>query len=225
MTGNNNADTNNFNMSFNVGDDRESVNKNRSAFFNELGLNNENVAFQKQVHGDGIKIISEGGNCGESDAMITSETGLGLGISSADCTAIFIYDTKNKIIAAVHSGWRGTSKKILEKTLSILIKEYKCNPEDMICYLSPSISQINYEVGQEVAEYFDDKYLIPKNGKFLLDVSSSNYDMLIKHGVNTNNIQKSKLCSYGYKTLLHSFRRDGEKSGRALGVISIRNSE
>ena len=225
MTGNNNADTNNFNMSFNVGDDRESVNKNRSAFFNELGLNNENVAFQKQVHGDGIKIISEGGNCGESDAMITSETGLGLGISSADCTAIFIYDTKNKIIAAVHSGWRGTSKKILEKTLSKLINEFKCNPENMICYLSPSISQINYEVGQEVAEYFDDKYLIPKNGKFLLDVASCNYDMLIKSGVKTNNIQKSKLCSYGYKTLLHSYRRDGEKSGRALGVISIRNPE
>jgi len=225
MTGNNNADANKFNMSFNVGDDRELVSKNRSTFFKELGLNSENITYQKQVHGDGIKFISEGGNCGESDAMITSKPGLGLAISSADCTAIFIYDTKNKIIAAVHSGWRGTSKKILEKTLSRLIKEYKCNPEDMICYLSPSISQINYEIGQEVAEYFDDKYLIPKNGKFLLDVSSSNYDMLIKHGVNTNNIQKSKLCSYGYKTLLHSYRRDGEKSGRALGIISIRNSE
>ena len=225
LIGNINADTNNFNMSFNVCDDQELVSKNRSIFFKELELNSENIAYQKQIHGNEIKFVSEGGNCGESDAIITTRTGLGLAISSADCTVVFIYDSRQKIIAAVHSGWRGTSKKILEKTLLILIDEFKSNPDEMICYLSPSISQTNYEVGQEVAKYFDEKYLKPQNGKFLLDVASCNFDMLIKYKVNPVNIQKSKLCSYGYKSLLHSFRRDGERSGRALGIISLRSAE
>jgi copper oxidase (laccase) domain-containing protein len=76
-----------------------------------------------------------------------------------------------------------------------------------------------------VAESFEDKYLIPKNGKFLLDVASCNYDLLVKHGLKINHIQKSVLCSYGYKTLLHSYRRDGQISGRAIGLISIKNPE
>ena len=112
-----------FNLSKKVGDNEERVAENRKYFFDYLGIEENKTAFQLQVHGEEIKITEEPGLLGESDALITSKTNLGLAISSADCAAIFIYDPKKKVIAAVHSGWKGTAKKILTKTLFMLKAE------------------------------------------------------------------------------------------------------
>jgi len=208
-----------FNMSYTVGDDSIKVDENRKSFFNQLGLSIHSVAYQKQVHSDNINIIKSSGDYGESDAMITSKKGIGLAISTADCCAIFIFDTVKHIIAGVHSGWRGTSKRILSKVLKILFDEYSSNPENLICYLSPSISRTNYTVGPEVAQQFDLRYIIPVGDNFLLNISKINYDILVHSGVKPQNIQLSNLCSYEYSSILHSFRRDGKRSGRSLGVI------
>ncbi len=210
-----------FNLSHSVGDVKNIVDENREIFFNRLGLNSGNVALQRQVHGDEITYINEGGNCGESDAMITSKKNLGLAISTADCAAIFIYDKKQKVIAAVHSGWRGSRKRILEKTLVKLRDDFNSGPGDLLVYIAPSISKKNYEVDKEVAGLFDKKYYSPWGDKFLLDISRINYEILLDFGLNKKNIQVSSLCSYGMTNLLHSYRRDGLNSGRALGVIAI----
>jgi len=85
--------------------------------------------------------------------------------------------------------------------------------------------QVNYEVGNEVAGLFDEKYLIRTGDRSLLDVSLANYDMLIGEGIPPNQIQKSSLCSFEYHELFHSYRRDGKQSGRALGVIAMREAE
>jgi len=211
-----------FNMSYSVGDDKPFVDDNRKRFFKELGLNEKAISYQKQVHGDTIKEVEMCGNCGESDALITTQKNLGLAISSADCPAIFIYDPFEKVIAAVHSGWRGTEKKILEKTIMQLKENYKSDPSNLVCYIGPSISQKNYEVGKEVASKFDDKFLIKSINKFYLDLAGANFQMLINSGVNKNNIKVSVSCSFEYENLLHSYRRDGLKSGRALGVIAMK---
>jgi copper oxidase (laccase) domain-containing protein len=122
-----------FNMSYTVGDDSGNVDENREAFFKQLGLSIDSVAYQKQVHGDKINVVKSGRDCGESDAMITTEKGIGIAISTADCCAIFIFDPVKKIIAGAHSGWRGTSKRILSKVLKVLFDEYCSKPENLIC--------------------------------------------------------------------------------------------
>ncbi len=213
-----------FNLSYSVGDRKEIVDINRKLFYNELGLNENMVSYQKQVHKDNIREVNVSGNCGESDALITTSKNLGLAISSADCPAIFIYDPVQKIIAAVHSGWRGTKRKIIQKTIIKLKEEFHSNPSDLICYIGPSISQKNYEVSEEVAQKFDDEFILKNENKFYLDLSGANYKMLIDEGVKEINIQVSGLCSFEYESLLHSYRRDGQKSGRALGVITIRDN-
>jgi purine-nucleoside/S-methyl-5'-thioadenosine phosphorylase / adenosine deaminase len=212
-----------FNLSLSVGDEEKNVKENRKAFFAELGLSEENVAIQKQIHSDIVRYVSKGGIVGESDAMITDKKNLGLAVGIADCTPIFIYDPENKFIAAVHSGWRGTEKRILEKTILILKNEFNSKPQKLVACIGPSISQRNYEVGKEVADLFDDKYKIKKDGKYLLDVASANYDMLVNLGLKGSNIEKSNLCTYEEKNLLHSFRRDGKKSGRSMGIIVMRD--
>lgn len=211
-----------FNLSYSVGDDKEKVDQNRRKFFYELGLNENLISFQKQVHEDKINFVDTSGSCGESDALITRTKNLGLAISSADCPAIFIYDPVNKIIAAVHSGWKGTEKKILAKTIRRLSDEFNCRASNLICYIGPSISQRNYEVGGEVAKKFDEEFILRKENKFYLNLAGANIKMLLAEGVKEKNIQVSKLCSYEYSALLHSYRRDGVKSGRALGVIAIK---
>lgn len=211
-----------FNLSYSVGDEKSAVDKNRKIFFEAIGLSVENVGYQRQIHSDIVQVIGCGGDNGASDALITSEKNLGLAIAVADCTPIFIYDKKNKVIAAIHSGWQGTEQKILLKTLLKIQKDYSSRPENIIAYIGPSISQTNYEVGNEVAEKFDQTFVKPKGKKYLLDVSGVNYKILLDFGIPKNQIQKSELCTYEFNSLFHSYRKDGVVSGRSLGVIAIK---
>ena len=210
-----------FNMSLTVGDDPETVRENREAFYNELGLTTERIAIQKQIHSDIVTIVGEPGLVGESDSMITSQKGIGLAISTADCTPIFIYDRTNEIIAAVHSGWRGTEKQILRKTILILTEQFNCSPSNLLVYIGPSICQKNYEVGEEVAKHFHRTYLKTINHKFYLDILGVNKDVLLDLGIRDSHIEISSLCSYEEK-YLQSYRRDGKNSGRSLGVIAMK---
>ncbi len=212
-----------FNMSFSVGDEIEKVKENRYAFFSEVGLLPENVAVQKQIHSDIIKIVENGGNVGESDSLITSKANLGLAVSSADCVNVYLYDSRNRIIAGVHSGWRGTNKKILLKTILKMKDEFNSKPEYMFAFFGPNISQKNYEVGEEVAELFDEKYLLYKDRKLFLDTLKPNIDFLIESGMEERKIELSGLCSYD-NNYLHSFRREGKHSGRAWGIIAMRDN-
>ncbi len=211
-----------FNLSYSVGDVKAVVDKNRKDFFEALKLKIENVGYQRQVHSDIVQVIECGGDNGVSDALITNKKNIGLAVTIADCTPIFIYDKINKVIAAVHSGWRGTEQKILNKTLENLKKNFSSIPENLIIYIGPSISHANYEVGSDVAEKFDSNFVFRKDGKVFLDVSGINYKLLLDFGIPKNQIQKSILCTYEFKDLLHSYRRDGSISGRSIGVIAIK---
>jgi YfiH family protein len=212
-----------FNLSLNVGDDQEKVVKCRKAFFDELGFKNSEIAFQSQIHSDLITTVNSGGHFGNSDALITSRKNVLLVLTLADCTPILIYDYENEIIAAVHSGWRGAQNQILKKTLLKMNVEFNSRGENLLAYLGPSISQLNYEVGQDVAEMFDQKYVLEHDRNYFLDVASVNYDVLTDFGVKPYNIQKSGLCTFQINELLHSYRRDNHKSGRSLAVIGMRS--
>jgi purine-nucleoside/S-methyl-5'-thioadenosine phosphorylase / adenosine deaminase len=211
-----------FNMSKSIGDNEETVLTNRKEFFGELGLDINSVIVQKQVHSDIVNVVHKFDDKIEGDALITSATNLGLAISTADCTNIYLYDSRQKIISAVHSGWMGTEKRILEKTLARLFTEFKSDPTNIYVYFGPSISQENYEVGKEFQNKFDRKYLLPKNKKFLLDLKSASYDMLLNFGVPGAQIEISDICSFGDQEF-HSYRRDNKSSGRALGVIAMKD--
>lgn len=210
-----------FNLSLNVGDDDKIVNENRARFLDKLGISF--LAYQYQTHSDTIKIVDEPGFVGDCDALITNKKGLGLAITSADCAGIFLYDKVNMVIAAVHSGWRGTEKKILNKTIDVMRNKFSTDARRLIAYVSPSISAMNYEVGKEVAEKFPRKYVIKNCNKLFLDITTANYDILLANQVIKENIQISNICSFETKSLLHSYRRDGEMSGRALGIIALRD--
>lgn len=212
-----------FNLSYSVDDDPENVKLNRQAFFSFFGVKVENAAFQKQIHTDNISIAVKGGSCGESDALITDKKDLALLISTADCAPVFLYAADKKVIAGVHSGWRSTELNITSKVISRMQTEFGCSPGEMFAYVGPSICGSCYEVGKEFKEKFDSKYLRSYGEKYKLDLPLRIYDQLISSGVKHSNIEISGECTFGNKDLLHSYRRDGLRSGRALGVIVIKN--
>ncbi|MBI2417197.1 MAG: peptidoglycan editing factor PgeF [Ignavibacteriales bacterium] len=214
-----------FNLSLSVGDEEAVVVANRRAFYAAQGLRLESVAMQKQIHEDGIREVHSPGYQGESDAMITKMTGIGLAVSTADCVPVFIYCSSTGYIAAIHSGWRSTEKEITRKTVARLINDYKCNPEKMFVYIAPSISQKNFQVGIEVAEKFPAEYSYKFNEKYQLDLTGYNKHMLLACGIPEANIQVTRLCSVEQKELFHSYRREGFTSGRAYGVIYLKNKE
>ncbi|MCF8261025.1 MAG: peptidoglycan editing factor PgeF [Melioribacteraceae bacterium] len=210
----------NFNMSLSVGDEKKAVLQNRAYFFKSFGLALNRVQIQKQVHGDRIQIIEKVGELNKSDAMITAQKGIGLAISSADCNNIYLYDSKNEVIAGVHSGWKSTSLRILEKTLIKMSEVFNSKAENIFAWVGPAISGKNYEVKNDVATLFDFKYQTKTDGKIYLDLKTANLDMLKNFGVPPNQIEISPICSFEDEDL-HSFRREGAESGRAFGLIKM----
>lgn len=218
---NSETDTFHFNMSKSIGDSNDKVISNRNKFFGELGLTLENVIIQNQIHSDIINIVDSFQDNVTGDALITNKSNLGLAISTADCTNIYIYDSVNNIIAAVHSGWAGTEKKILLKTIKMLKNKFSSQPQNLYVYFGPSISQKNYEVGREFLDKFDEKYFNENDAKIYLDLKRANFDMLIGENILPNNIEVSTICSFEDDNY-HSYRRDKNNSGRALGIISLK---
>ena len=210
------------NLSFHVGDDKENVKSNRDMFFGALEIDQSNLAIPGQIHSENVKIINNPGFYPETDALITQSENVFLIISTADCHSILINDPAKKIIAAVHSGWRGTQKKILTKTLNIMTDEMGCAKEDMLFFIGPGISSNNFEVGSEVSELFESRFVHSKNGKYFVDLKAHILGQLQGCGIQPGSIDTYPLCTYNEKDLLHSYRRDKEKSGRMFSVIGMK---
>jgi YfiH family protein len=126
------------------------------------------------------------------------------------------------IIGAVHSGWKGTAKRIVDKTVAIMKKEFHSLSSDLYAFIAPAICQDNYEIGGELLSQFSRRYVKEIEGNFYLDLISSNRDMLIEQGIPRKNIEISNLCSFQENEVLHSYRREGKFSGRAFGVIGMK---
>lgn len=210
------------NLSISVGDDLENVKRNRKIFFDELGINEKQVTFQKQIHSTIISYSDMPMHFDGCDAIYTDKKNNFLAVSVADCIPVFLYEPDKKIVAGIHSGWKGTQGKILAKTICELVEKFKIDVSKLIAYIGPGISQESYEVGDDVAKFFDEDFKIKNDEKYFLDLKADNYKQLISTGVMKDNIEVSELCTFREKNLLHSYRRDGNKSGRMFGIIGMK---
>lgn len=210
------------NMSFKVGDDGGNVRSNRDKFFGALGIDQKQLAIPQQVHSDEIEIIDKPGYYIGSDGLITSAKNVFLIISTADCYSVMMYDSANKVIANIHSGWRGTQKKIVTKAVNLMEKEFGTKSNNLNVFVGPGISQENFEVGEDVAELFEEKYVLKKNEKYFVDLKADISDQLFSVGILDPHLEIYPRCSYNMKDYLHSYRRDRKKSGRMYSVIGMK---
>ena len=185
------------------------TNKNIFTILKELNLNNYYEV--KQTHSDIIHIIDNNYTKTQiGDALITKEKNMPIIIKVADCIPILLYDKENKIIALIHSGWKGTLEYITNKTIKIMQDKYNSKPQNINVYIYPSIRQCHFEIEEDVFKLFKDKiknidkYTIKKDIKYYINLQSIIIDNLKELGI--NNIIDTNICTYCNHNKYYSYR-------------------
>ncbi len=211
------------NLSFNVQDLEDNVKENRKRFFTSLGIHESQIAFTQQKHTTNISIVDKSGVNANCDALYTNRKNVFLAISVADCTPVMLYDRKHQVVAGIHAGWRGTAGRIVEKTIKEMQAIFSSKSNEIIAFIGPSAGICCYEVGDEVARQFPIECQTTKeNGKYLLDVKKANLIQLLENGLLNSNIEVHPDCTI-HNNQYHSFRRDGNQSGRMFAIIGMKD--
>lgn len=208
------------NCGFNTSAPRDEVERNRQQLLETLGLDAEQVAFAGQVHGNRVRVVRSGGHYPETDGLITTQRGIFLAIQVADCAAVLLADTENRVVAALHAGWRGAVSEIVPETVNQMSAESGVDPEQLIAWISPCISQERFEVGEEVAEQFPGEFVRREGGaKPHVDLKGFIRKQLLDAGLRSDRIDLDPGCTFTDAGRYYSWRRDRHQSGRMLAVI------
>jgi polyphenol oxidase len=217
-----------FTLSLSSTPDRESVMRNREQLASALGIDGTKLFFPSQVHGTTIVNVHHGlarESLQNTDALITNHPGVCISVMSADCVPVLLYDKLNRAVAAVHSGWRGTVARILEKTLHRMREEFGTQGENIIAGIGPSVSQDFYEVGDEVISevtrvFGSESGLLISQPEYKakLDLWQANRLQLLEFGVSATNIEISDLCTVRENHHFFSARK-GDAGRFAAGIM------
>ena len=212
------------NLGLNTNDDKRLIKKNRELFFHELSIDPSQVAYSFQIHKDKIIQIKSPGQYHGFDALITNLQNLFLTVTIADCASILVYDSKNQAVAAIHAGWRGTFSRIVEKTLDSMNICFGTSGKDCYAYISTCISRHSFEVDEDVAVQFSEKYKQwnDRKKKFLIDLKLANYDQLIEMGLQDHRIEISPYCTVLHNNYFFSHRKEKGRTGRMLCLIGMK---
>ncbi len=212
-----------FNLSFTKNSNPSEVKRNRKIFLEQIGISEDKLALPKQIHSSNVCIVDKPGIYENCDALVTDKKDVYLVVSVADCAPVYIYDQVGKVVALVHCGWRGAREKIVEKTVDVMVKSFGSITDDMIAYIGPCASVCCYEVGNEFEKFFNVRFLRFKgNGRYHFDLKGEIYSQLVKSGLKFKNIDVDSRCTICDADLFHSFRRDGENSGRMWALFGIK---
>lgn len=209
------------NLGLNTLEPFEVIEKNLSVLADEIGTEAGQIAYAKQVHGSDILEVNRGGQYEGIDGLITSRSGIALAIQVADCAAVLLADSFEKIISAVHAGWRGAAAGIVPKAINRMISN-GASPDNIKAYISPCISLNNFEVGEEVARQFPEEFVDRVSFKKPhINLKGFIIQQMKDKGLLSNHIECDENCTISDSELFYSYRREGKKSGRMMGVIKI----
>ena len=191
-----------------------------------------------QVHDDKIVVVERTDMTRDDlegiDALITALPDYAIAVRTADCVPVLLYDPLRQVIAAIHSGWRGTVKRISQKTIRLMTERFGTNPSDLMAVIGPSIGPDSFQVGKEVADEFlaarfpmDDilsdrgeKVEGTMQGGIHIDLWQANKWLLTQLGVKPQNIQVAGICTYEDGRFF-SARREGAACGRIINAIKL----
>jgi len=209
------------NVGLSVGDDPLAVAENRRRMLAKMG--SKQAIFLNQVHGTTIHVLEKENRQPSivADGVVTDMKGISLVIQVADCQGILLFDPQKKVIANVHSGWRGSVENIIGNCMDVMIDQFKCNPGDIRAGISPSLGPccaefINYMEEIPGAMW---SYRLPGTSNF--DFWSLSCDQLLEKGVKKENIETMKICTRCNTDQFYSYRQE-KKTGRFACVISLK---
>ncbi|HKK02118.1 MAG TPA: peptidoglycan editing factor PgeF [Desulfuromonadales bacterium] len=223
---------NSLNLGFNTDDPRHNIDGNRSTLARAFNLQPHQLLTVQQVHGTDILIIDQPNPdlshflAIESDAVITNQKSIMIGILVADCFPVLLFDPDQQVAAAVHAGWRGTASGLIGKTVTAMENAFGSRPERLLTAVGPGIGAHNYEVDRPVRDAFragaGDWEQIAEEvalGKWQLDLRRSCQLQLATAGLLPERTVVADECTCCHRELFFSYRRDGGKTGRQLGFL------
>lgn len=199
----------------------EQVLQARRALAEQLGFPSDAVIVANQVHGNNVEIVDEQLPTTPADGLITTQRGKLLCIAVADCCAIMLWDSKFRVVAALHSGWRGTAANIVGHGVKTIVDRYGIPPRQLRAWLSPCASGKHYRVKQDVASQFPHSVVPLGNGEFLYDNAAEIRRQLLRAGLIDAFIITSGHCTIADERF-HSYRREGQQAGRMAAFIGIK---
>jgi polyphenol oxidase len=210
-------------------DNKINVLKNLSFVSKKINLNQKKLLLMQQTHSNKVIVIKKKNiknKIFNSDAIITKMKGFALGVLTADCVPIILYDVKNDIIGCIHAGWKGASSGIIENTL---LKFKKINSQNKIyASVGPCIGKKSYEVGLDFYKNFllltkkNSIYFSIKQNQIFFDLRKYVNDKLLKLDVVVDHVnhdtfkEKNNFFSYRRSQKLHE-----NDYGRCISVISL----
>ncbi|MBR3856148.1 MAG: peptidoglycan editing factor PgeF [Bacteroidaceae bacterium] len=226
-----------FNITHYCGDNPEAVARNRATLCAWLALDDDRLLLPRQTHGDSVLCVDEAflARVPEEraallhgvDAVVTNVPRLCIGVSTADCVPVLLYDAVRGCVAAVHAGWRGTLARIVEKAVRTMQQRYSCSSDAIKAVVGPSISPDAFEVGEEVYAAFRDAgfpmdSIARKYGhKWHIDLWEANRLQLLACGLDNEAVRLSGVCTYSRCDEFFSARRLGINSGRIFSGIMV----
>ena len=231
-----------FNITHYCGDSPEHVSECRNELCALLGINDTNLILPHQTHGNEVLCIDDSfmqmtpeeqqRRLYGIDAVVTALPHTCIGVSTADCIPLLLYDTCRGVIAAIHAGWRGTASRIARNCIMTMTEQYGCRPGNINAVIAPGISLEAFEVGDEVYKAFEEqgfcmqriawRYPATDSGTiWQIDLWVANRMQLVECGVCEEKIEVSGICTYTKHEKFFSARRLGIKSGRIFNGIII----
>jgi YfiH family protein len=229
------------NLGFHESDSDENVIANRKILATNVGFDFESLVVAQQTHSANVVVIDKSSKgkgifsklsaIQDCDAFICSIPNICIVVQTADCVPILLFDARKKVVAAIHAGWRGTTKRIAQQTLNKMKEKYNCKPNDIVAAIGPSIGSCCYEVGVDVIEEVTknlpsivETCLTPSDnvGKMIFDVRLANRLQLIESGILVSNIEVTNICTKCNHTNFFSARYDKNKTGRMMSGIMLR---
>lgn len=196
-----------------------------------------------QEHTKNVRIVKQKMNVGKfdfeqdeyksTDGLITNQPNIALATTNADCILFMFFDPEKKVIANVHSGWRGTLQRISIQAVNKMQNEYGCDTKNIICCICPSIRKCHFEVQSDVQKLYYEEFktlkgiddlIIPdsEQGKWHIDTVEINKIILKQAGLKEKNIIDSEICSVCNSDLIHSYRVEKEGYGLGTAIIELR---
>lgn len=206
--------------------------------YEAIGLDVNTLVKPLQNHTSNVKCIDKVLKKEElvnTDGLITDKKEIALTTTNADCILLLFYDPIKKVIANIHSGWKGTFQKISEKAVIKMITNYNCRPEDIYCFISPSIRKCHFEVDEDVKnlceeifsftgkteEFIEKGKIIDNKQKYMIDTVSINRILLTELGLKDTNIIDCDICSVCNSDKINSYRVEGKEFKLATSIISL----
>ena len=213
-----------------VNDNPDHVAHNRQLFCQYHNIEREMLFMPRQTHTSNVKRIYPGIDLEDTDGLISNIKGSCIGINTADCLPVLIYDPTHHAAATLPAGWRGVVGRIVTKGIEMMKCEFGSAASDLICAVGPAISAEIYEVGDELKPLFAEAGF-PINEIFIdcADWAKSHLDLkaavifeLLNCGVRDENIEISDICTYQHSSKYFSARKLSINSGRIFSGIILK---